>query len=367
MPMKKFLFLILGVAAAPADANVFFDTCPSRVLPDLTQAGPVAPWSEIAKPSATSGFRFRVAHFHCDIGPTSGPINLRDPRRGIAVVELMPDRSFPEAPRVCMQDFRLAVGDAGTPRRVAFHVSGADHFNGLCGRVYAPMRVHLTYGFEEGIPIAWRETRSLPGFPTPAPVAPGLRLDYLGDVAGQPRSASHAPAPLSFVPGIAAAYTGDQTGLLSDPDRSGQGVFLALERASIWSDQLVGFVAWFTYDHQRRPRWLVTNTLVNTVQSLRGLPVIAPFGGGFGPNFDPDAVQRPVLGSFGLGNYSVFAHVNIGASGPNGSSLFPTPGDNPNLAGLFATTLVGFHEAERTRPRPGSGFFQDFATWRWIE
>lgn len=364
--MKMILFLILAIAAAPAGANVFFDTCPSRVLPDLTQAGPASPWSEIAKPSATSGFRFRVAHFHCDVGPLSGPINLRDPRRGIAVVELMPDRSLPEAPRVCMQDFRMSVGEGGTPRRVAFHVSGADHFNGVCGRVFAPMRIQVTFAFEEGVPIVWRETRSLPGFPTPAPVAPGLRLEFLGALGGQPVSASHPAAPLSFVPAIARAYTGDQTGLLSDPDKSGQGVFLALERSSIWSGQLIGFVAWFTYDHLRRPRWLVSNMLVDSVDSVAG-PIVAPFGGGFGPDFNPDAVQRPVIGTFGLGNYSLFAHINIGAAGPNTTSLFPTPGDNPQLSRLFATTLVGFHEAERTRPRPGSGFFQDFATWRWIE
>lgn len=365
--MKTMMFLILATMAGPASANVFFDTCPSRVLPDLTQAGPVAPWSEIAKPSATSGFRFRIAHFHCANGPSTGFSPLRDARRGIAIVELMPERAFPAAPEVCMDDFRLAVGESGTPRRVAFHVSGADHFNGVCGRVYAPMRIQVTYAFEEGVPISWRETRSLPGFPTPAPVAPGLRLDYLGAVGGQPVSASHPAAPLSFVSAIAAAYTGDQTGLLSDPDKAGQGVFLALERSSIWSDQLIGFLAWFTYDHLRQPRWLVTNALVNSVQSLRGNPVVAPFGGGFGPNFDPDAVQRPVIGNVGLGNYSRFAHVNIGASGPNGASLFPTPTNNPNADELYATTLVGFHEAERTRPRPGDGFFQDHVTWRWIE
>ena len=72
-----------------------------------------------------------------------------------------------------------------------------------------------------------------------------------------------------------------------DPERSGEGSFLAFERAA---DGLRAALFYFTYDASGEPRWLVGSVLVEADTDRFDVPLITGRGGRFGPSFDAGEV-----------------------------------------------------------------------------
>ena len=75
-----------------------------------------------------------------------------------------------------------------------------------------------------------------------------------------------------------------------DPDRNGEGWVIEV----LPNNQAVGY--WFTYDENGAPRWMIGQGPVIANQ-IRFEELLAPTGGRFGPDFDPDEVELVPVGS----------------------------------------------------------------------
>jgi len=110
----------------------------------------------------------------------------------------------------------------------------------------------------------------------------------LVDVGGTDRSLSvpltldDPPDPLTIRPGHSALWF--------NPDRSGEGWVLEI----LPDGQALGY--WFTYDEDGNPRWLIGQGPI-VGNEIQFNDLLAPVGGRFGPDFDPDEVDRVRVGS----------------------------------------------------------------------
>ena len=96
------------------------------------------------------------------------------------------------------------------------------------------------------------------------------------------RAADAVPAPLTIGAGHSAAWF--------DPSHNGEGFLLEV----LASGHAVLY--WFTYDGQGRQDWYIA---VGRVEGRRALfpELLRVSGGRFGPEFDPDKIERKVVGS----------------------------------------------------------------------
>lgn len=88
-----------------------------------------------------------------------------------------------------------------------------------------------------------------------------------------------------------AAYTGTW---YRGPQASGDGVIVQIQEDG------AALVAWYTYDPQGRPAWLVGSTMLAREATTIALTLQRPRGTLFGTSFDADDVQRPAWGTIEL-------------------------------------------------------------------
>ncbi|MDX2419391.1 MAG: S8 family serine peptidase [Xanthomonadales bacterium] len=99
-----------------------------------------------------------------------------------------------------------------------------------------------------------------------------------------------------------------QSGSWYDPSRNGEGFFLQV----LSSTQVVGY--WFTYDTEGNQLWM---TGVGNIEgaNIYFPELVSPFGGKFGPDFDPDDVSYPPWGSLEF-KFSDCHNASVKYSGP---------------------------------------------------
>ena len=81
-----------------------------------------------------------------------------------------------------------------------------------------------------------------------------------------------------------------QSGSWYDPSRNGEGLFLQV------LSNTKAVVYWFTYDTEGNQLWM-TGVGIIEGEKITFPELVSPFGGKFGPDFDPDEVSYPVWGS----------------------------------------------------------------------
>lgn len=92
--------------------------------------------------------------------------------------------------------------------------------------------------------------------------------------------------------GSARGPIASMTGAWFDPAQSGHG----LQVQNLANNEV--FATWYTYDNTGIPAWLVGSGTINGNSVV--LSVLRPIGGGWVPNFNPNAVQRPQIGTMTL-------------------------------------------------------------------
>lgn len=83
------------------------------------------------------------------------------------------------------------------------------------------------------------------------------------------------------------AFSGAMSGSWAAPDRRGEGQFIGFQEAG---DRRFVIVAWFTYDDEGRPRWLVGNVDYTPGATQIRIPMITGRGARFGSAFDREDV-----------------------------------------------------------------------------
>ena len=101
-----------------------------------------------------------------------------------------------------------------------------------------------------------------------------------------------------------------QTGSWYNPSRDGEGFFL-----QVLSDTEV-VVYWFTYDSEGKQVWMTGVGLIEG-NKITFPELVAPVGGKFGPDFNPDDVSYPVWGSLKF-TFSDCDSAEVGYDGPKG-------------------------------------------------
>lgn len=89
-------------------------------------------------------------------------------------------------------------------------------------------------------------------------------------------------------------WTGPHSGAWYDPERAGEGQFLALEQRG---DRTVVIAYYFTYDEQGRPDWRVGSVDVDMPIERVRIPLVTGRGARFGDAFDPDDVELSPAGT----------------------------------------------------------------------
>ncbi len=82
----------------------------------------------------------------------------------------------------------------------------------------------------------------------------------------------------------ADGFTGALSGSWWTPDRDGEGQFISFQQTG---DRRVAIVAYFTYDDQGRPSWMVGNVDFDAGATALDVPMISARGARFGAAFDP--------------------------------------------------------------------------------
>ena len=93
------------------------------------------------------------------------------------------------------------------------------------------------------------------------------------------------PAPLAHADG----FTGALSGSWWNPSRDGEGQFISFQQSG---DRRVAILAYFTYDDQGRPRWMVGNVDFDEGATALDIPVISARGARFGVAFAAAGTYR---------------------------------------------------------------------------
>jgi hypothetical protein len=94
--------------------------------------------------------------------------------------------------------------------------------------------------------------------------------------------------------------TGGVSAQWYNPTRDGEGIFVEIVDSD--GGQKIS-VAWFTYDDSGNQMWLVGIATLQSLQTTVTIPVVVTSGPIFGPDYDPDAVNRTPWGTLTL-NFS---------------------------------------------------------------
>ncbi|NKI35587.1 hypothetical protein HFP89_10460 [Wenzhouxiangella sp. XN79A] len=103
------------------------------------------------------------------------------------------------------------------------------------------------------------------------------------------RSTALLAALLTIItsPARADGFTGALSGSWWNPDRNGEGQFIGIQQSG---DRRIAIVAYFTYDDEGRPDWMVGNVDFEDGATTLDVPMISARGARFGAGFDPTDV-----------------------------------------------------------------------------
>jgi hypothetical protein len=90
---------------------------------------------------------------------------------------------------------------------------------------------------------------------------------------------------------------GGASGQWFNASRDGEGIYVEIVAAGSGTQISA---AWFTYDQNGDQMWLVGNKSINQTQTIVTFPVFVLDGPVFGPNYDPDDVNRVEWGTLTL-------------------------------------------------------------------
>ena len=135
---------------------------------------------------------------------------------------------------------------------------------------------------------------------------------------------------------------GGVSGQWYNPSRNNEGIYLEVIRTD--SGQQVS-VAWFTYDTEGFQMWLIGNVAINGDETTVNIPVIVTTGGKFGPNFNPDDVQRGTWGTVTL----TFENCN------SGLLSYASSVEGFGTGAIELTRLTSLTQVQCDDPPPPSG------------
>ena len=134
---------------------------------------------------------------------------------------------------------------------------------------------------------------------------------------------------------------GGLSGQWYNPSRAGEGLFLEVVRTD--SGQQIS-IAWFTYDNEGFQMWLVGNVVLAGDPTSLTIPVVVTNGAKFGPNFNPDDVNRATWGPVTL----TFSNCTQGLLSYESSAGFGS-------GAIELTRLTSLTQVQCTDPGPPSG------------
>ncbi len=96
---------------------------------------------------------------------------------------------------------------------------------------------------------------------------------------------------------MAAGFNGVMSGTWWNPERDGEGQFIAFEQVG---ERQVAILAYFTYDDEGQARWLMGNVDFESPSTVLTIPMLSARGPRFSIGFDPDEVQTEPAGTVHL-------------------------------------------------------------------